>query len=728
MEEEKFLKDKIDKEDIKVPDSLLPENIGALLHKEPAADSAGHGRKAGRTMKRGLIYRIAAAAAVVVVVLGVAGVSILSKAPSKNGSTAGGEGTVKVQTYEEIYRKMNGSGISNLIDNLADYLSWGINMKSDVITEEAGDGMDFTMASNDIMSAPESMQNGVSLEGINTGDTGAEEFSATNLQELGVDEGDIYKTDGKYIYILKKAAYGGTGKLVIVEADHGKLTKVSETEFKVPGDYDTLELEEMYVDGDRLAVVGTISRNRYYICTENEGDRYEVGTENNDSELTFAQIYDISDRSEPKELDIVKQSGYYISSRKSDGVLYLFSSFNTFGDSRIENYNSYIPLCDEELVDAGSVYCPEEIIYKGYTVIGSVNFENPDGYIDTEAVMLNSRNMYVSQNAIYFMSGTTGLGGERERDNKTYAYYMSDLVKFTYDKGQLTYVNAVRVPGSADSQFSFSEYQGKLRIVTTSSRYVKYSNAKYYDYDATCTGLYIFDEDMTLLGSIEDLAQGESVKSSRFIGNMAYFVTFRQTDPLFTVDVSDPADPVILSELKVSGFSEYMHPYGDGRMLGIGYEADESTGWTSCLKLSMFDISDGGDVTEESRLLLEKAVSSGALYNHKLVLINPEKNIFGFVSTCQQYNPDGYWTDNYELYQLFTYDEEQGFVELLSCKLSADNFYSFYDRYNCSDGGYVLDYARALYIGDYLYILDYDYGIEIYDLTDYSYVGKWIEE
>lgn len=703
MEEEKFLKDKIDKEDVKVPASLLPENIGLLLQKEAKTGSSNRRRGAQKAVKRSLIYRIAAAAAALAVVLGTAGVYILSRTPDKNNSANTGveEGDAGGQTYEDIYRRMYGSEIDIFFDSVLGYLNGaGKGYDGMVVYEE-----DVVYSATNQIEAETGSAPGSGMETASDGkgeDT--EDFSATNLQELGVDEGDVYKTDGKYIYILKKAAYGEGGSLMIIEADHGDLSKVSETELEIPEDYDSLYLEEMYVDGDRLAVVGTMSRSRF-----------EGMAENNDCDLAFARIFDISDKAQPKELDIVKQSGVYSSSRKSDGVLYLFSSFAAFNNTQKQNYNSYIPLCGGELIDAGNVYCPEEYTYKGYTVIGSVDFCEPDGYIDTEAVMLNSSNMYVSQSGIYFMSGQTGLGGERDEADKTYAYYMSDLVKFTYDKGELNYVNTVKVPGSTEDQFSFSEYKGRLRIVTTSSRYVKYSNTETFVYDTRCTGLYIFDEDMTLLGSIEDLAEGENVKSSRFIGDMAYFVTFRQTDPLFTVDVSDPASPVILSELKVSGFSQYMHPYGDGKMLGIGYEADESTGWTSCLKLSMFDISDGGDVTEESRLLLEKTVGSGALYNHKLVLVDTEKNIFGFASVYEQYNPDGYWMDNYELYQLFTYDEEQGFVELLSCKLSADSFYSFYDR------------SRALYIGDYLYILDYDYGIEIYDLTDYSYVGKWTE-
>lgn len=132
-----------------------------------------------------------------------------------------------------------------------------------------------------------------------------------------------------------------------------------------------------------------------------------------------------------------------------------------------------------------------------------------------------------------------------------------------------------------------------------------------------------------MVGHIDELAKGESIKSSRFLGNMVYFVTFRNTDPLFAVDASNPENPVIVNEVKLPGFSEYLHPYGDGLLFGLGYEADESDGKLRNVKMSMFDISNPADIVEVDREQLE-AFYSGAMYEHRAMLVNPKRNLIGF--------------------------------------------------------------------------------------------------
>ncbi|MGN1188166.1 MAG: beta-propeller domain-containing protein, partial [Lachnospiraceae bacterium] len=448
---------------------------------------------------------------------------------------------------------------------------------------------------------------------------------------------------------------------------------------------------------------------------------------NNDDEVSFAAIYDISDRSNPVLMNTAKQSGGYVSSRQSNGIIYLVSEFDRLMDISRREYDSYIPACDGQTVDAGSIYCPEELSYRGYTVIGSIDFNNPDGYIDSESIMAGSSNMYVSSDAIYFLISTSNIKTYKTLGGTLYGKGMSSLVKFSYDNGNIEYVNTAEVPGNADSQFSFSEYNGYIRLVTTAREYIQYANTdeagsavddewrynRSTVYGNTSNGLYIFDKDLNPVGSIDNLAEGETLKSSRFLGDMAYFVTFRQTDPLFTVDLSDPANPVITNELKVTGFSEYLHPYADGKMLGIGYEADPNTGARGYIKLSMFDISDSGDVTEENRLVLDRAYIAGVMYDHRAVMVDAGRGIFGFASNYNMYS-DGMWIKEYTLYQLFTYDENEGFKELLACRTDVENQGYYYD----------LGTSRAVYIDDYLYIYDGENTIYIYNLTDYSFVKK----
>jgi len=142
--------------------------------------------------------------------------------------------------------------------------------------------------------------------------------------------------------------------------------------------------------------------------------------------------------------------------------------------------------------------------------------------------------------------------------------------------------------------------------------------------------LYILDENLKELSRIEGLAEEERVYSARFMGNTGYFVTFRQTDPLFSVDLSDPSNPKILGELKIPGFSEYLHPYGEGQLLGIGMDVDESGTVTNGVKISMFDISDPTDVKEFQKYVMEGAYSTDVAYNYKAAFVDVEKNMIGF--------------------------------------------------------------------------------------------------
>ena len=170
--------------------------------------------------------------------------------------------------------------------------------------------------------------------------------------------------------------------------------------------------------------------------------------------------------------------------------------------------------------------------------------------------------------------------------------------------------------------------------------------------------LYVLDENLETVGGIHDLAEDENVYSARFMGDTGYFVTFRQVDPLFSVDLSDPENPKITGELKIPGFSEYLHPYGEGLLLGIGMDVDENGMTTEGVKLSMFDISDPSSVQEVCTYVIENMYGTD-VYNYKAVFVDVEKNLFGFAA----------YGDSMKYY-MFSYDEADGFREVFSRTLS----------------------------------------------------------
>ena len=175
-------------------------------------------------------------------------------------------------------------------------------------------------------------------------------------------------------------------------------------------------------------------------------------------------------------------------------------------------------------------------------------------------------------------------------------------------------------------------------------------------------------------------------------------VAFRQTDPLFSIDLSDPKKPKVLGKLKISGFSEYLHGYGEGMLLGLGMEADEKDGAVEGMKLSMFDISDPSDVKETAKEDLTEYGYAEALYDYKEVLADQEKNLIGFLAS-------GYdKTDKYRCdYLLYSYENGK-FVQRM--------------KMDCKEKGNVVGYIRGTYIGDSFYLLYEDGMVQKYSLDN----------
>ncbi|MDO5837129.1 MAG: beta-propeller domain-containing protein, partial [Methanobacterium sp.] len=272
----------------------------------------------------------------------------------------------------------------------------------------------------------------------------------------------------------------------------------------------------------------------------------------------------------------------------------------------------------------------------------------------------------------------------------------TDIISFRYVKGKITAQAGNTIKGYLNNSFSLDEYQGYLRVVST-----YWDNQKNYDIN----NLFIMDKELKTVGSLVD------------IGDTCYFVTFRQTDPLFSVDLSDPKNPKMLGELKITGFSEYLHPYGDNLLLGIGWEVDSDTQENLGLKLSMFDISDPANVVEKDKMVIKNVYNSPAMDNYKAVMIDPEKNLFGFAYQTRL-------DDNYEhsasSYSLFSYDRKNGFTSTFTTSLNQtkgnNDYYSDY----YSD----LENIRGLYIKNTFYLATLE-DIQSYNMNeDYAQTGK----
>lgn len=470
---------------------------------------------------------------------------------------------------------------------------------------------------------------------------GEMEYSKTNTREASVDEADIVKTDGRYIYTVTEEL----NKIGIADTKDGQLKEavvleVGECEF----------IHEIYIKGDRLIV----------LYRGVSGDMKTA-------------VYDISDIENPKLLQDFMQSGDYFTSRLNGDYLYVFSKYYVHGECKKSRPEEYIPYVEDKMMPLEKIFLPDTDRANAYTVVTSVNVTSPDKITDTISILSNDSECYVSSENIYMC--------DRKYDGSE---EMTEIRKISYSDGEMKGAAKAEVAGYLNDSFSIDEYDGYLRMVVTLSH-------------ANTNSVYILDEKLEMTGKIQGLAKGERVYSARFMGNVGYFVTFRETDPLFSVDLSDPENPEIIGSLKIPGFSEYLHPYGDGLLLGIGKEVDERAVTADEVKLSMFDISNPWNVKEIDKCIIKGAYDSQAFHSYKSVTIDAEKNVIGFSAYAES-----------EKYYLYEYDRDRGFV----CNMAEGIL-----------GGY--PDARGIYIDDIFYLVKGSV-IEAYNLQNFEKIDDII--
>jgi uncharacterized secreted protein with C-terminal beta-propeller domain len=513
-----------------------------------------------------------------------------------------------------------------------------------------------------------------------------------------VDEADIIKTDGQYIYAVSG------NNLFLVEALPAEEARIlAKIEFNN-------QPQDIYVEGDRLAVFGRDDKIR-------ESDIYERFRRRNN--FTFFKVFDISDRKNPRQVRDFDFEGNYSNSRMIGDYVYF-----------VTDTHNYYYLAEEpvlpRIIKDGEVLsfdCEKntkclkpEIYYFGipydrynFTTITSINLRNENEDIKTETYLLSgNQNMYVSQenmyitytkyiseyelemevlkkivyprlpstdqekiakieavenyilnipekrqkiNAIIERYGHTLTDNEREAlekeleeaINRKYDDIAKELEKtvihkIAINKGELEYQTNGEVTGHVLNQFSMDEHNGYFRIATTKNRVW----SRHGENSESFNNLYILDKNLKQVGEVEELAEGERIYSVRFMQNRAYMVTFKQMDPLFVIDLKDPTNPTVLGELKIPGYSDYLHPYNDNLLIGLGRDtsANEWGGVTQKgVKLSLFDVSDVADPKEvDTYIIGDSSANSAALHDHKAFLFSRDKNLLAIPVTMRGSN------------------------------------------------------------------------------------------
>ena len=502
-------------------------------------------------------------------------------------------------------------------------------------------------------------------------------YSDTNVRTEGVGEADIVKTDGENIYLVN----GETVEIVDITLD--EMEHLAQIEMD-----EDCYVTELYAADERLLI----------LYTREEYDDGKTGYDGTYRQYTCTDVYDISDPADPEKISTLSQSGYYNTMRVKDGYVYVLSDYSLPYDISRPEPRTYIPEIQGEIMPVSDIYMPQRKMGNDYTVITSFSLDDPKEKTDSKAVFGTAGECYVSTENIYVT--------ESYYNNNDANVTQTSIRRIAYENGVLTGTAQTKVDGILNDSFSIDEYGGYLRMVTTVTSVNEAEGSFLTDLadmfrgvetetevrNVDTNSLYILDSDLNVTGEIRDLAPDERVYSARLMGDIGYFVTFRETDPLFSADLSDPHNPKIIGELKIPGFSEYLHPYGDGKLLGIGMDVDEESVATGGVKLSMFDISDPSDVKEENQYILEDMYGTDVGYDYKAVFVDVGKNLFGFLS----------YGDS-TVYTIFTYDEEDGFREVFSRTLNWTGS------------------VRGMYAGEKFYLISAN-TIESFRLADFKKV------
>lgn len=510
------------------------------------------------------------------------------------------------------------------------------------------------------------------------------DYSTTNTQVENVDEADIVKTDGNYIY------YTSNNKVYIVKAD--ELIKVSEIEVKEENK--NFYPREIYINKDKLIILG--NSNEYKKVEANyEGDVYTNYSRVSTNSMAEAIVYDIKDRENPKQIRRVGLDGHYINSRMIGDNIYFISNKYANYYKNMEDYE-ILPILKDTAVsndikraDVTDIAYFEDSESYTYMLVAGFNINNNEK-ASTEIFFGASDTVYASQENLYIAQANYGRYYNSEESKTT-------IYKFNLDESKIVLQCKGEIKGNLNNQFSMDEYEGNLRVATTLG----------FNDDST-NQLYVLDKDLNQIGKIENMAKGEKIYSVRFIGKIGYIVTFKQIDPLFVIDLSEPTNPQVKGELKIPGYSSYLHPYDETHIIGIGYntKTNSNGGITNTtLKMSMFDVSDLENPKEMFNVSIgEYSSYSNVLYNHKQLFYNKQRSLIGFPVTLREYD----YRDDKDAFVVFEIDLEEGFKK----------FGEIAQKIN-----YLTNIERAIYIENVLYTLS-DSQIISYDLNTLEQLKK----
>ena len=588
---------------------------------------------------------------------------------------------------------------------------------------------------------------------VKTG-SGELDYSTTNVQVKNVDEPDYLKNDSKYVYTVSR------NTLSIIDVYPAESARVI---LKIALDIESQHIHHMFLNGDRLVIFYNGQSDEEII------PQYDFVPRRSYSPVTHALIMDVSDKENPKILKDYSIDGHYSDARMIGDYAYFVTNSNVdyqypkfpvimersipimtpdafYFDNieQLSNFNTLtvINIFDETINSetflmghTGTFYVSEDNFYLTYQQNMPFGFyENsaqnrffdvivpllPRNIQDEIKSIQNDSTISTSTQWIKISEIMQETYNSMDKDSKEdlfekirealneYDVKMQEdarktiIHKISIDESKIEYVAKGSVPGRLLNQFSMDQDGDRFRIATTTEYYTQYQGT------VRANAVYVLNEQLDIVGGLDQIAPDESIFSSRFIGDRLYLVTFQQIDPFFVIDLSTDT-PKILGELKIPGFSNYLHPFDEDHIIGIGRDTKEigdNRVQQLGVKIALFNVADVSNPKVSDDIAIgDRSTSSEALYNHKAFFFDKTRGILSIpisgdvgnlegLSSSKMTTPDNNRWNGFYVFNLSNID---GF-DLKGTVTHSDDSSRYYGMNN----------ARTFYINDILYTVSED--------------------
>jgi inhibitor of cysteine peptidase len=547
--------------------------------------------------------------------------------------------------------------------------------------------------------------------------TTATDHSGTNLQVEGVDEEDLVKTDGEYIYKVNSQKIIN---IIKTDAD-STMEEVNNITFE-----DNYNVNGIFLRENILVVVG----NSYENIGIQNSDQNRNSIKMPSSQVTKVISYDVSNKKNIKKVRDIEIDGFYNSARMIGSRVYIIANKNLNNISNIKEdanigkvyYNDSAVGTGKNLIDFSEINYMPDSVEPNYIMVAAFNVDDNNEKVNISTILGSGNSIYSSDKNLY-IAGSKWTQDKKNNNGTTNTM----LYKFAYEDTGVKFVASGEVPGTITNQFSMDEKDEHFRIATTE---YNYSNVWPMTLDESTTSsvapdvekssiqpenqitnnLYVMDKDMNVVGKLKGLANGEQIYSVRFIGDRAYIVTFMLMDPLFVIDLKSPTNPKVLGELKIPGFSNYLHPYDETHLIGFGMdtkvinEGGEDRAQTKGMKIAIFDVGNVAKPVQEFMTTIGGAGTySEVLNNHKALLFSKEKNLLALPVFENDYNSKTNSSQkSYQGAYIYNIDLVNG-IKLKGKITHIDAVTNSNKNTSMIEGQYFVD--RIIYIKDTLYTL-----------------------